>query len=56
MYTIWGAVMAMSGSLIVCVYWKGAQWRQAAEAKEQSRSSHFDSRITQFNSNTTLEK
>ncbi|KAJ3510410.1 hypothetical protein NLJ89_g4692 [Agrocybe chaxingu] len=33
-YTILGGLMALSGSLVLLVWCKGAQWRQAAEERE----------------------
>ncbi|CAA7266027.1 unnamed protein product [Cyclocybe aegerita] len=33
-YTILGGFMALSGSLVLLVCWKGAQWRQEAETRE----------------------
>jgi hypothetical protein len=37
LYTIWAGVLLLNGSLIVLVWWKGAQWREAAQEKEAAR-------------------
>jgi hypothetical protein len=34
LYTIWAGIMLLSGSLIVLVWWKGGQWREAAQERE----------------------
>ncbi|KAF8895359.1 vacuolar DHA amino acid exporter [Infundibulicybe gibba] len=33
-YTIWCGLMALSGALIMLVFWKGGAWRQASEQRE----------------------
>ena len=34
LYTIWAGLVLLSGSFTMIVWWKGGQWREAAEAKE----------------------
>ena len=34
LYTIWAGLMLLSGSFTMLVWWKGGQWREAAEARE----------------------
>ena len=43
LYTIWAAVMLLSGSLTMYVWWKGGQWREAAEAREAGHASNSSS-------------
>ena len=42
LYTIWACLMLLSGSFIVFVWWKGGQWREAAEAREAEHDKRFD--------------
>ena len=42
LYTIWAGLMSLSGSLIMLVWWKGVQWREAAEAREAEHAKRFD--------------
>jgi hypothetical protein len=41
--------MLLSGSFIMLVWWKGSQWREAAEAREAEHARRFD---LGFTSNT----
>jgi hypothetical protein len=34
LYTIVAGIMLLSGSLTMLVWWKGGEWREAAEARE----------------------
>ena len=34
LYTIWAGLMLLSGLFTMYVWWKGGQWREAAEARE----------------------
>ncbi|KAF8817571.1 MFS general substrate transporter [Phlegmacium glaucopus] len=42
LYTIWAGLMLLSGSVTVLVWWKGGQWREAAEAREAEYAKRFD--------------
>ena len=39
LYTILAGLMLLSGSLIMLVWWKGGQWRKAAETREAEHAS-----------------
>ena len=39
---IWEGLMLLSGSFTVFIWWKGGQWREAAEAREAEDAKCFD--------------
>ena len=42
LYTIWAGLMLLSGSFTMIVWWKGGQWREAAEAREAEHAKLLD--------------
>ena len=41
LYTIWAGLVLLSGSLVMFVWWKGGQWREAAETREAEHAKMF---------------
>jgi len=50
LYTIWAGFMLLSGLSTMFVWWKGDQWREAAEAREAEHAKRFDLASTTSNS------